>query len=215
MIGRFGLFVLQNFDIEEDSLVSIWLKAFLLVCLAHLSEHVAQAIQVYALDWPVHKAGGVLGLWQPWLAHSETLHYGYALVMVSGLWWFRDEFTGLARFWWLVAFCIQFWHHFEHVLLFGQVLVGENFLNLPQPISVIQFAGLLNGSAESGFGGLLTMSHFGVCDCEGAPPGTVHEFTWRLIFVRRVEVHLLYNTLVTIPMVLAMVLFRPARPELK
>lgn len=178
---------------------------FMAVCVAHLSEHIAQAIQVYALNMPVHKSGGILGLFYPWLAHSETLHYAYAAVMLAGLWHFRNYFTGAARWWWMLAFGIQFWHHFEHALLLWQAWSGHNFFGAAQPISVIQFTGFFYGTPADNFGGLLKMSHFGVCTCAGAAPGTVHEFSLKMLTVRRVEVHLIYNTLVTIPMVMALV----------
>lgn len=178
---------------------------FSLFCIAHLSEHIAQAIQVYGLGWPLHQSRGILGYFIPWLAHSEVLHYSYAITMLIGIWMLRNQFGAVARKYWMAAFYIQFWHHFEHSLLLYQVIVGHNFFNAPQPISVIQFLGFLNGPAENGFGGLLKMSHFGVCTCQGAVPGTIHKWSLLLIFVRRVEVHLMYNIAVTIPMVIAMV----------
>jgi hypothetical protein len=181
------------------------LKLFAFICLAHLSEHITQAIQVYGLGMPLHQARGLLGYVWPWFVHSEVLHYSYALVMLLGLWLLRGEFSGKARTFWMAAFSIQMWHHFEHLLLLGQALSGHNFFGAPQPISVIQFSGFFNGSAQSGFGGLLTMSHFGVCTCKGAVAGTVHTWTPLMLFVRRVEVHLLYNFAVTVPMVMAMV----------
>ncbi len=183
----------------------ILLGLFLALCVVHLCEHVVQAVQVYVLNMPLHQAGGILGTWHPWLVHSEVLHYGYAAVMMFGLFWFRDQFSGRAFLWWMVALWIQTWHHFEHLLLFGQAVTGHNFFEAPQPISIIQFSGFLFGTPESGFGGLLTMSHFGICDCAGVTPGTVHTWTWKLLTVRRLEVHLLYNILVTIPMVTAMI----------
>lgn len=181
-----------------------FMAVFMLVCVVHLAEHVAQFVQVYVYNVPLHQAGGILGKFYPWLAHSETLHYSYALFMWAGLWILRNEFKGTARVWWMVAFYVQTWHHLEHALLLGQAIAGSNFFGAPQPISVIQFLGLLHGPAETGFDGLLKMSHFGVCTCQGAKPGTVHEWSAWLLVTRRVEVHLIYNTLVTIPMVAAL-----------
>jgi hypothetical protein len=66
--------------------------------------------------WPRPQAGGVLGLWFPFLISSEILHYGYAIVMLIGIWMLRKGFTGLSRKWWTVALVIQFWHHIEHLL---------------------------------------------------------------------------------------------------
>jgi hypothetical protein len=143
-----------------------WHERGLQVCmgvvLAHWAEHLAQAFQVYVLHWPLPNARGVLGLWFPWLVTSETLHYGYALVMLVGLWILRGGFVGSSRTWWMVAFWIQFWHHIEHALLQGQVIVGRNLLDAPVPMSIAQ------------------------------------------LFVPRLELHLIYNTIVFVPMIVAM-----------
>lgn len=181
---------------------------FVFLCVAHFAEHVAQITQIYVYNTPLHEAGGILGKFYPWLAHSETLHYAYAAVMLAGLFAFRNRFTGTARFWWNVALVIQFWHHFEHALLLYQATTGHNFFGASQPISVVQFTGFFYGTPADNFGGLLKMSHFGVCTCQGAAPGTVHKFEWAMLTVRRPEVHMIYNTLVAIPMVLAMLPWR-------
>ena len=114
------------------------LQIFLVIVLAHWSEHLAQATQIYLLGWPVKKAGGVLGLFFPWLLKSETLHYGYALVMVAVLWLLRRGFKGRAYTWWMIAFWIQFWHHIEHIILQMQAIIGHNFFGSPVPSSVVQ-----------------------------------------------------------------------------
>ena len=148
------------------------LQLFMAIVLAHWAEHLAQAIQVYVLGWPLPDARGVLGLWFPWLVQSETLHYGYAIVMLVGLWIFRSGFVGRGHTWWMVAFWIQFWHHIEHALLQGQALVGQNLFNSPVPVSMAQ------------------------------------------LVVPRLELHLIYNSIVFIPMVIAM--YRhliPSEPE--
>jgi hypothetical protein len=156
---------------EQTSLIerlnSSWhergLQAFMVVVLAHWSEHLTQAVQIYALHWPVPEARGVLGLWFPWLIKSETLHYGYALVMLAGLWIFRKGFTGaLDHRFWMIAFWIQFWHHIEHAILQTQFIVGHNLFGRPVPTSIAQ------------------------------------------LWFPRVELHLFYNTIVFIPMVIAM-----------
>src|SRR5271170_2553913 len=79
------------------------LQLFMVIVLTHWAEHFAQAYQIFVMGWPRPKANGVLGLWYPWLIKSETLHYGYALVMLIGLWVLRKGFTGLSRNWWTVA----------------------------------------------------------------------------------------------------------------
>jgi hypothetical protein len=150
-----------------DRLNSTWhergLQIFMFIVLAHWAEHLVQAMQIYVLGWPVPKALGLLGVFYPWLIKSETLHYGYALVMLIGLFMFRRGFVEPdARRWWDIALVIQFFHHFEHLLLFGQYLTGHNIFDRPVPTSLIQ------------------------------------------LWVPRVELHLFYNTIVFIPMVIAM-----------
>ncbi|HVT92392.1 MAG TPA: hypothetical protein VHD76_06075 [Bryobacteraceae bacterium] len=149
-----------------EKLNSIWheraLQIFMAIVLAHWGEHLVQAYQVYVMGWPRPKAGGILGLWYPWLIQSETLHYGYALVMLTGIWVLRKGFTGLGRTWWTVALVIQFWHHIEHLILIIQATIHHNFWGSPVPVSVLQ------------------------------------------LFFPRVELHLFYNTVVFIPMVIGM-----------
>ena len=138
------------------------LQRFMVVVLAHWAEHLAQAFQIYALGWPVPESRGVLGMPFPWLVKSELLHYGYALVMLAGIWALRAGFVGQSRTWWNVSLGIQFWHHIEHALLQGQALVGENLFNSPVPMSIAQ------------------------------------------LWIPRVELHLIYNSLVFVPMVIGM-----------
>ncbi len=138
------------------------LLTFMAIVIAHWGEHLFQAYQVYVMHWPRAKALGMLGLVYPWLVKSETLHYGYALIMLIGLWVLRKGFTGVSHTWWMVSFWIQFWHHIEHGLLQYQALVHRNFFHSPVPSSILQ------------------------------------------IWIPRVELHLFYNTIVFIPMVMAM-----------
>jgi hypothetical protein len=139
------------------------LRVYMVIVLAHWSEHLLQGIQIYVLGWPVPQSLGALGLFFPWLIRSEALHYGYALVMLIGLWMLRKGFTGKAdHFWWMTAFWIQFFHHVEHALLQTQAIVGHNLMGRPVPTSLVQ------------------------------------------LWVPRVELHLFYNTIVFIPMVIAM-----------
>ncbi|MFL6256928.1 MAG: hypothetical protein ACJ74T_18120 [Pyrinomonadaceae bacterium] len=163
----------------HDKLNSRWheraLQLFMLVVLGHWAEHLAQAVQIYALGWPRPQAGGVLGLWYPWLVGSEVLHYGYAVVMLIGIWVLRKGFTGVSRKWWTVALVIQFWHHIEHALLQGQVLFHHNILGSPIPLSFLQIA----------------------------------------FPTSRVEIHLFYNAVVFIPMMVGMYyhMFPPAAED--
>lgn len=135
---------------------------FTVIVLAHWAEHLAQAFQIYVLGWPIPESRGVLGHWFPWMVKSELLHYGYALVMLIGLWLLRGAFVGRGRTWWMIAFWIQFWHHIEHAILQAQAIVGANLFDSPVPMSIVQ------------------------------------------LWIPRVELHLFYNTIVFLPMVVAM-----------
>src|SRR5690242_18722713 len=81
-----------------QKLNTVWhkraLNLFMLVVLGHWAEHLTQAYQIYVLNWPRPRAGGVLGLFYPWLVSSEVLHYGYAIVMLIGIWMLRRGFSG-------------------------------------------------------------------------------------------------------------------------
>ena len=139
------------------------LQVFMFIVLAHWAEHLLQAVQIYVLNWPVPEARGLIGYFYPWVIKSETLHYGYAVVMLIGLWLLRPGFTGVDdRRWWTIALGIQFFHHIEHVLLITQAMTGHNIAGRPVPTSLIQ------------------------------------------LWVPRVELHLFYNTIVFVPMVVAM-----------
>jgi hypothetical protein len=139
------------------------LRAFMVIVLAHWAEHLTQAFQIYALGWPVPESRGVLGQFFPWVIKSESLHYGYALVMLVGLFALRKGFTGVEeRRWWTIALAIQFFHHIEHALLQFQAISGHNLFDRPVPTSIVQ------------------------------------------LWVPRVELHLFYNTIVFVPMVIAM-----------
>jgi hypothetical protein len=138
------------------------LQIFMVIIIAHWAEHLVQAYQVYVLKWPMHEARGVLGQAFPWLVHSEVLHYGYAVIMLFGLWLFLPGFVGRSRVWWLAALVIQFWHHIEHALLQGQVIAGRTLFGAAAPTSILQ------------------------------------------LLIPRLELHLFYNTVVFVPMVVAM-----------
>ncbi|SDJ74659.1 hypothetical protein [Nonomuraea jiangxiensis] len=114
------------------------LGLFLVIVVAHWAEHIAQAIQIYALGWPLKEARGVLGVPFPWLVTSEWMHYGYALIMLAGLLLLRRGFTGRSRTWWTIALGIQFWHHIEHFLLLVQSMSGTYLAGRPVPTSIIQ-----------------------------------------------------------------------------
>ncbi|HET8680385.1 MAG TPA: hypothetical protein VFM54_00695 [Micromonosporaceae bacterium] len=150
------------------------LNVFMFVVLAHWAEHLVQAYQIWVLGRPRPASRGVLGQMFPWLVSSEWLHYGYAIVMLTGLFVLLPGFVGRARAWWLVALAIQFWHHIEHLLLLIQAQSGTMFFGAAVPTSVAQ------------------------------------------VVFPRVELHLFYNSVVFIPMVIAVYLhLRPNARELE
>jgi len=116
--------------------IVLWL--FLLVVVAHWAEHLTQAFQIWALDWPRPKARGVLGVPFPWLVSSEWMHYAYAIIMLVGLVMLRPAFVGRGRTWWTIALGLQFWHHIEHLLLLVQALTDNNLAGKPVPTSLAQ-----------------------------------------------------------------------------
>jgi hypothetical protein len=132
------------------------------IVLFHWAEHIVQAYQAFVLHWPRPMSMGILGMYYPWLMKSEVLHYGFALVMLIGLWVLRKGFTGRSHTWWMISFWIQFYHHFEHFILFYQAQTHHFWFGGKVPTSIGQ------------------------------------------IWVPRIELHLIYNTLVFIPMVVAM-----------
>jgi hypothetical protein len=138
------------------------LQIFMFIVLAHWGEHLFQAYQIYVMGWPRPKALGMLGLLYPWLVQTETLHYGYALIMLIGIWLLRKGFTGTSLKWWTVSLVIQFWHHIEHAALQYQALTHHYWFHSPVPTSFLQ------------------------------------------LVIPRVELHLFYNTVVFVPMVVAM-----------
>lgn len=152
-----------------------WHRAALLVyavvVILHWGEHLAQAVQIYLLNWPRPAAGGLLGMVYPWLVKSEWMHYGYAVLMMVAFIVLRHGFTGRARRWWDAAMWIQVWHHTEHLLLLVQALSGAYLLGAAAPTSVLQ------------------------------------------LVLPRVELHLFYNAIVTVPMVVAMVLHMRPGPD--
>ncbi|MEO3977610.1 hypothetical protein AAFN69_27585 [Streptomyces sp. CAU 1734] len=140
------------------------LRVFLFIVIAHWAEHLTQAVQIYVLGWPTPEARGVLGVPFPWLVTSEWMHYGYALLMLTGFLLLMPGFTGRSGTWWKATLGVQVWHHFEHLLLLVQAVSGAFIAGKAVPTSIVQ------------------------------------------LIAPRVELHLFYNALVTIPMVIAMVI---------
>lgn len=117
---------------------AVALRTFLVIVVAHWTEHLVQAFQIWGLGMARPAARGVLGMVWPWLISSEALHYSYALLMLLGLLLLRPSYVGQARGWWNLALGIQVWHHFEHFLLLAQVVVGANLFGLAAPTSILQ-----------------------------------------------------------------------------
>jgi hypothetical protein len=138
---------------------ALWL--YLFAVLAHWLEHLCQMYQIYVLGWMPKAAGGVLGLWYPWLNSSELLHVGYNSMLWGGLLFLRPGFEGRSRRWWNVALALQSFHLFEHLLLWGQYLTGVYLFGAEVPTSIGQ------------------------------------------LWVRRPELHFMYNLAVFIPMITA------------
>ena len=152
----------------HEKLNSVWhkrsLNLFMLIVLTHWAEHLAQTYQIYVLGWTRPQSGGALGLFFPWLVSSELLHYGYAIVMLAGLWMLRKGFNGTSRKWWTIALVIPFWHHIEHAVLQWQAITQDYWFGSPVPVSFLQ----------------LLLPKF------------------------RAEIHLFYNAIVFLPMVIGM-----------
>jgi hypothetical protein len=114
----------------------LWL--YLVIVVVHWLEHLCQMYQIYVLGWMPKAAGGVLGLWWPWLVSSELLHVGYNALLWGGLLLLRPGFQGHSRGWWNAALGLQSFHFFEHVLLLGQWLLGMYLFGAAEPISIGQ-----------------------------------------------------------------------------
>jgi len=151
------------------------LLSFAVIVLFHWLEHIVQAYQFFVMHWTRPMSMGILGMYYPWLMKTETLHYGFALVMLIGLWVLRKGFTGTSYKWWMAAFWLQFYHHFEHLILFYQAQTHRYWFGGTVPTSIGQ------------------------------------------IWIPRIELHLIYNALVFIPMVVAMYyhMYPPARDTVK
>jgi hypothetical protein len=114
----------------------LWL--YLMIVLLHWLEHLCQMYQIYVLGWMPKAAGGVLGLWWPWLASSEILHVGYNGLLWGGMILLMAGFVGNAQQWWKVSFALQTFHLFEHLLLFAQWLAGLYLFGAAEPTSIGQ-----------------------------------------------------------------------------
>lgn len=141
---------------------ALWV--YMAVVAFHWVEHITQAVQIWGLGMARPESLGALGLAAPWLVKSEVLHFGFALLMIVGLFLLRPGFKGTALNWWTASLVIQTWHFVEHSVLQGQFILGANLFDSPVPTSLLQ------------------------------------------PFLARPELHLLYNAIVFIPMVVAAVI---------
>ncbi|HEV7808695.1 MAG TPA: hypothetical protein VGO80_23020 [Solirubrobacteraceae bacterium] len=114
------------------------LQIFLVIVLAPWLEHLAQACEIYVLGMETREARGGLGLLWPWLVSSEAMQYGYAFVVLVGLFYLRKHFDGAGARWWTAALVLQVWHHLEHQLLLGQAVLSQPLFDASEPTSFLQ-----------------------------------------------------------------------------
>ena len=143
------------------------LNVFLVIVLAHWAEHVAQAIQIWVLGWPIPSARSARPV-VPLAGHVRGAALRLCPHHARRFYPPSSGFTGPARTWWTIALGIQVWHHIEHLLLLAQAQTGLFLLGNEVPTSVVQ------------------------------------------LVVPRVQLHLFYNTVVFIPMIVAMLHRRPS-----
>lgn len=115
---------------------ALWVYTGIVVL--HWLEHLFQAAQIWWLGMARPEALGALGYLFPWLVKSEVMHFGYALVMLVGLFLMRPGFAGAAKGWWTASLAIQLWHFIEHSALQIQAALGVNMFGSPVPTSFLQ-----------------------------------------------------------------------------
>ncbi len=164
--GQEGLLSRLNSAWHERAL---WV--FMVVVIGHWAEHIVQGVQIWVLSMPRPQALGGLGFLAPVLVSSEAMHFGFAVLMLTGLFVLRSGFSGSSRTWWNASLALQGWHFVEHFVLLLQVVLGLNFFGSPVPTSLLQ------------------------------------------PFIPRAELHLMYNLLVFVPMVVGMWLHSRPSPD--
>jgi hypothetical protein len=113
---------------------------FMSVVMAHFIEHLIQIYQLKILGWDRSESLGLLGVWHPWLIHSEWLHYGLALFMLIGIWYLLPSInTRRATYWWSITLFLQFLHHIEHLVPLVQALTGKYLYGSTKPMSLLQY----------------------------------------------------------------------------
>lgn len=147
---------------------------FAFLMLAHWAEHIFQAYQVYVQHMHRACALGLLGMAFPWLIKTESLHFGFAVFTTVGL--------------------LMLWH----VYVNGKVASDYMVIH---PTSEIWWKAATYISIWHLFEHTLlftqAITHHNFW---GSPvPTSVIQ-----LLIPRVELHLFYNSLVTIPIAIAM-----------
>jgi hypothetical protein len=155
---------------------------FAALMIAHWLEHFFQAYQVYVMHMPRKCALGMLGMKYPWLVKTESLHFGFAIVTLIG--------------------CLLLWD----VYVKGRVASDCCFVRPPSAPywKTATYISIWHLFEHTLLFGQATIHH----NLFGSPvPTSVIQ-----LFVPRIELHLFYNSIVTIPIVIAMVLFAKSNP---
>ncbi len=111
---------------------------FFVIVVAHWTEHLVQAGQIWLLGWNRADSRGVLGQFFPKLVTEEWLHLGYAVIMLAGLAILAPGFKGRGGLWWKIALGIQVWHFVEHFLLWVQAMTNTIWWGKEVPNSIAQ-----------------------------------------------------------------------------
>lgn len=112
-------------------------KIYLIALATHFFEHIVQMIQLYILQWPRPECLGILGLKYPMLVHNETLHFGFAMFTILGLFLFKPDNFKAYR-WWKNTLAFSTFHFFEHSLLMYQFLTKQYFFGETAPTAIGQ-----------------------------------------------------------------------------
>ena len=167
----------------------VW--AFAALMAAHWLEHAFQAWQVYVTHMPRACALGMLGMRYPWLIRTESLHFGFAVFTTVGLLALWEVFvrpipvvidltvaiSNLARTW---------FRHAERENPAAPWWKAATYISIWHLFEHT----LLFGQA------MLHRNLFG----SPVPTSIIQ------LIVPRIELHLFYNSLVTVPVAVAMML---------
>lgn len=151
--------------------------AFALLMIAHWLEHAFQAWQVYVMHMPRACALGMLGMKYPWLIKTESLHFGFAVFTTIGLLMLWNLFTKSAD--WM-----------DNV----NPVIAPPTASWWKAATYISIWHLFEHTLL--FAQALTHPWFG----KAVPTSIIQ------LVVPRIELHLFYNSLVTVPIAVAMIL---------